>query len=809
MDRPASYRLAACRTSPLRFPFQTIHFLKREFGRTYEFRARSVDLAGNSWSPEEATSLLISRKLDVEVAEITDLRSEPIRSPMLIQDYAGLDGEKGDFLVIRLLDAGGSGPSSRHVVPSDAPELLVEEHGSLDQFSDKQTYDLLKEASGSFPNSPHASWAPYKTAAGRLKTPYLPDPLARAVVLRDVTAGQVTTPVTFPALPSSNPAVKAILVESIILQLKPGKRGDAPSVKVSGSDIVVTMPPGEKYTGQLSTSIGNDKFNELWVSQIGSDPTAILSTFGLAQQWKGVADGLTLTTSLRSNLSRGEETVVTPSRPVTFIYATQRPLDAPQFGKSARVTRAVNAPAAELVDEDFQLHIGSTGRVEFTASWQDLLDIPGKANWQSSNGKLAPFGYNLTEMDGTALGVDGVPASYWQDDPRAGQSAVKQKRKDETKRRQAPSVHVFPDTKYREVTYSARAISRFGSFMPSNIRDDIDALSKTASKKLVVLSSAPPAIPVVRYILPTFISKTSAATRDHVGGGFRILLQRGWLSSGAGEKLAVVLYPTDLSSAPTEISKFVTEWGFNPRKLGGALPIRPTIEDFAAPGGIIVDQTMTLYSGEKPDPDLGGAVPAPITTGVSLITYDVAVDNSRDALYCDINLSPHRAYFPCVRLALARYQQNSLDGVSLSPIVQADFVQLSPARSVTITSLGAGKRKVTVTGIGYIDVEFNLLTSVMEVVVQRRRASSPGGQPVWEVAEGPPTVLEPQRIGGEAMSWTGQITEPSDGNWRLVIAEYEYYAVDQGSQTRPGENITANGKPAARRIIFSDMIEFG
>ena len=252
----------------------------------------------------------------------------------------------------------------------------------------------------------------------------------------------------------------------------------------------------------------------------------------------------------------------------------------------------------------------------------------------------------------------------------------------------------------------------------------------------------------------------------------------------------------------------MTEWGFNPRKLGGATSIRPALEDFRGDHERIVARTLTLYSGEKADPDLGGTVPPPITASVSIATYDVHLDLARDVRYCDIEVDPGRAYFPCLRLALARYQAQSLESVTLSPVVLADIIQLTPARTVSISRAATGKHRVAVTGVSYIDVEFGLGTSVIELVVQRRRAAPARQQPIWEVVSAAPITLKSERIGSETMVWSGEVEAPRDSDWRNVLVEYEYYSVDESARTRPGELATRiNGKRVARKQIFSDVIE--
>src|SRR5690349_7177109 len=89
----------------------------------------------------------------------------------------------------------------------------------------------------------------------------------------------------------------------------------------------------------------------------------------------------------------------------------------------------------------------------------------------------------------------------------------------------------------------------------------------------------------------------------------------------------------------------------------------------------------------------------------SAITYDMHLGkrpDERQLWYCDIALDPGAAYFPFIRLALARYQPISTDGGHLSEIVLADVVALTPARWLAVaTGLDSRSRNVTVSGHTY------------------------------------------------------------------------------------------------------------
>ena len=78
----------------------------------------------------------------------------------------------------------------------------------------------------------------------------------------------------------------------------------------------------------------------------------------------------------------------------------------------------------------------------------------------------------------------------------------------------------------------------------------------------------------------------------------------------------------------------------------------------------------------------------------------MAFDAARKLWYCDIEMDGGEAYFSFVRLALARYQPESIVGAHLSRVVLADFIQLLPDRSASITfdPIDTTSLEVAVTG---------------------------------------------------------------------------------------------------------------
>jgi len=254
--------------------------------------------------------------------------------------------------------------------------------------------------------------------------------------------------------------------------------------------------------------------------------------------------------------------------------------------------------------------------------------------------------------------------------------------------------------------------------------------------------------------------------------------------------------------------------------------------------------------------------PGDLSARVDVAPHDVVYDPDRHLWYCDIDVNFGASYFPFIRLALARYQPASEWGAHLSSIVLADFMSLAPDRWLSV-SRKADPRLYNVTLYGYgfsnssghhealhaastpsehgrpeipASVSADTVIEVWVETLDPSRGEDFGwtraaGATVSTAVPAPPVVMLPgtatlrhlertaaNRAGGPAIDishvqpvllwptlWQGAVTLPSDppahARYRLVVAEYEEYLVD---------DVTAyNPPPSAkdRRLVFVDHIE--
>ena len=107
----------------------------------------------------------------------------------------------------------------------------------------------------------------------------------------------------------------------------------------------------------------------------------------------------------------------------------------------------------------------------------------------------------------------------------------------------------------------------------------------------------------------------------------------------------------------------------------------------------------------------------PFTAVGHQVSYDDA--HGRRLWYCDIQMDMGEAYFPFVRLALARYQPQSLPNAHLSRVVLADFMQLAPDRAASITfdPMDPTSVQLAVNGLTYTGPGTATMTATLEMQV--------------------------------------------------------------------------------------------
>jgi len=103
--------------------------------------------------------------------------------------------------------------------------------------------------------------------------------------------------------------------------------------------------------------------------------------------------------------------------------------------------------------------------------------------------------------------------------------------------------------------------------------------------------------------------------------------------------------------------------------------------------------------------------------------------------FCDLELDSGQAYFPFIRLALARFQPESVPGAHLSQVVVANFAQILPERNLVLAFNPSKLREINITlsGVSYIQGFAGSGPGEAEVALENKKLNLPdelGWEPV-------------------------------------------------------------------------------
>ena len=305
-------------------------------------------------------------------------------------------------------------------------------------------------------------------------------------------------------------------------------------------------------------------------------------------------------------------------------------------------------------------------------------------------------------------------------------------------------LQTFEDTHYRRVTYVPSGTTRYAEyFAPARASP-----SEPATGEPVVLdipSSARPAAPLVLDSVPLLRWEEVAepdepfAWRQVRRSGVRIWLARPWFSSGDGELLGVLVFDTDewVPGRRRHVSRANPRRRRHPtaRRACGP-PTRssstagrrrtPTVPPLLTFDQLVLDAVETGAAesvGIRPPlarrgprrarPRLarrawqpgrrrrcGAAARRARASGGPGAGLPAGVRRGRRGRwFVDVALQETPALWPFVRLAVARFQPQSIEGCSLSPVALTSWVQPLPTRTLTVSRPDPRHVQVTLTGV--------------------------------------------------------------------------------------------------------------
>lgn len=742
------------------------------FGRTYRMRARIVDIAGNSIRTDE----IPEDDFSIVSPELKYTRYEPVNPPIILfkekpHNPADFPGESIERIVIRSnYDVNATIPSKRYFAPPQVSPLLAERHSMFDGMATDKIYNLMKEKD-------------VQVEMGETCNPsdlsYLPDPLSLGVSFR---VKLIKGPVKMsyfgdpPEWPEFKPVIFTLTEDTSI------------SWSCTGNAVTVGLPKAEMVRVYVSSLLDKNKVHMmgpcLW--NPGDENEAAMGMLCL----------------------------LTPYKEIVLVHAVQQPLIEPQFANFISSDEILGETFAKL-SGSISIDGKSTGKISITAEWEDAIDNPadpggpkapafGNATTKTTNVFEIPVhtdSSSETISSGVTIyestGVHGTLHLGY------GHTALHQE---------------FGDTKHRNIRYTATGSSRFREYFDENAEEKLFARSGKPVQ-VSIRSKERPAAPKALYIIPVFRwesrewERISTDTFRHTrhGGGLRVYMDRPWYSSGDGELLGVLLPKKDLENNPTYMaaaSQSVTQWGMDPIWISKPVSDNPHTDNFQ-------DYESILEEGVH----LGEIMftPQASSNNISLVAYPVTFDPDRKLWYADIFCNPAGIagppYFPFIRLALARYQPDSMEGVELSRVILMDPVQLLPTRTAEVKFLSEDHQKLQITlrGDVFPGPNFSGKENMVAVSVERRIPGIDDPHLCWDLFN-TYQMVSMQTYAQEPV-WGLQISLPEvpkkDGtSFRVVIKEYESYIADSEENVVEDEPVdfTIAGH-LERREVNSVLVE--
>jgi hypothetical protein len=656
------------------------------YGSTYRFRARTVDIAGNSVPLSTPTPA--NRRTD----PITYGRLDPLPAPVVVRkDVRSVPGV-GDTtarVVIRSnydTPYASIGQAERLVFPPSASQQTCERHGLPSGGVDEASYATLVARDGldftEHTAEDPASGEPYANGANSVTVGYLPDPAGPTLTLMNVpgiTGGVVQADFAgaWPALSTRRLIVK-------------GAAGGAPTVGAGGGPVTIMLPKAAQYELDLSVApgIAYDDHFALWHELLDASP--------------GNLD------LLKSLVRDGRHWMFSSRARIRIVHAVRQPLTIPAFSALTATRPEVGSRSVTLAGTA-TLDRPSTGRTVLTGRWTDPVDDVTQPAPTTTSGALV-VGTQKVLLDGSATSATvGLTLDFM--DARRHTLLVRQEAwtrfaRDFTEQRTlvvpasgtalldshgvlAASVLLKSTdgaTTYVDgIDYTLDAAAgtvarKAGGALPSSstgvvaqyvalpltrMSDEVGA----ADRQVTIPNAKAPGALQVAAIVPSF-TRVGGKTKKklsvvHDPRTLRVYLERPWFDTGVGEQLAVVLD----NGAPAVPSN--TRFARDSLLKDGALP-RPVGTHF--PSGT-----------------------ARTSDGLPVVGHNVAYDASRRQWYSDVRVNAALGYRAFVQLALARYQPVAVTGAGLSRISRPDAVLVGALRAVTVK---LSKKNVTVTVTG-------------------------------------------------------------------------------------------------------------
>ncbi|WP_438040766.1 hypothetical protein [Sorangium sp. So ce128] len=822
------------------------------FGRSYRFRARTVDLAGNSIRRQEAGE---------EHASPPEryLRLEPVVAPTVIPvlraQNAYPPGESLELLAVRSdrtghsLDLRGEGRPTRLFVPPPIGQRTAEMHGVFDHELDEareharqgrraQAEKILEKVHRFIVNHDNnlPEWIA-RSAASRPRSGlslYLPDPLSFGVALR--------------ALPGEAAWIQSFYSKG---ERTTARREEPLPIRLTLDRSGLTEPAGAQWSPDRRELVVRLRPSQ--VLRIDCSSYLCPEDIELLQIWHWMKDASPDIERARLDAIRGDFWMLTPKREIVLVHAVKQPLLPPLLENvdGQTTSRRCGETALTFVDlvckkPVVSVHQASTSRVDVMAEYREPVDDPSSPDgtrWLKGSARA----FDIIVQAPAQIGIAGETSV-----PRIALSLAEKGFDGKPVYR-----HELGDTKYRHVRYHAVATTRFREYfepvrateLPGEPPSPVEREFTLAGEAVTVdvLSTARPIGAKVVYGIPTFAwcrggGVLSTATKpeepspevrrllgfsslvspgdvrwsERKGNGLRIYIEGPWWSSGEGETLGVLLVPEGRRDLGRYLP-YVSTWGTDPVwKYPGRYPSPQATLPAEVPGLRHFPAAIACHEGVQLA-ELGvcgrpGGGPLP----VAVAGHAVAWDPARKLWYCDVEMDVGTAYFPFIRLALARFQPRSVEGVHLSGVTLMDFIQVTPDRILTVTSRELETKpqergaSACATPWARTELDITLLGSVPEnrpnqvrIDVQEQR--TPGEGDFGWVTLGAPDIdvrveTPPGTLARAVVRLPAERRGPARRRYRLLVQEFEHHITDGDHGSTP---VATSGL----RPVYAETVE--
>jgi len=310
----------------------------------------------------------------------------------------------------------------------------------------------------------------------------------------------------------------------------------------------------------------------------------------------------------------------------------------------------------------------------------------------------------------------------------------------------------------------------------------------------------------------------SSGTLARAGGWVRIWLERPWFVSGADEMLGVVVMDQTPAGPADPMYDYVSLAGRDAAHQGGTiagLRAEDLVNAVAVEQGVMLPEPVARFGVRQTHP-------------VSVAQFAPEFDFTSQRWFADIHISqPGAAYFPMVRLAVARYQPNSVAAplssgflsthqYFVSPVVTLDPIPLFPDRRLKVTKVIKPTHallQLELSGTPYVATSSLTSQRDAKAPALARVTARPRTRIPIALADGEPWMNGPAvpfKRDDPTKPWrlqleNDQIRNLGDGVEQILVAEEDHLPSDPAVPDS-GLGVPA-AEPFAARTVFAAVVE--